>query len=107
MGGMGMKKTILIVEDEQALNEAYRMILQAEGYNVLSAFDGQEALDLAANDEPDLILLDLRMPVMNGIEFLKKYKPAKEHSKIKIIIFSNLDMQKEIDEAYALGAERY
>lgn len=102
-----MKKTILIVEDEQALNNAYKMILEAEGYNVLSAFNGSEALEITKETEPDLILLDLRMPEVNGIDFLKEYDPKHKHPKVKIIIFSNLDMQSEIDEAYSLGADRY
>lgn len=102
-----MKKTILIVEDEQALNNAYKMILEAEGYNVLSAFNGTEALEITKETEPDLILLDLRMPEVSGIDFLKEYDPKHKHPKVKIIIFSNLDMQSEIDEAYSLGADRY
>lgn len=102
-----MRKTILIVEDEQALNNAYKMILEAEGYNVLSAFNGSEALEITKETEPDLILLDLRMPEVNGIDFLKEYDPKHKHPKVRIIIFSNLDMQSEIDEAYSLGADRY
>lgn len=100
-------KTILIAEDEQALNDAYRMILESEGYKVLCAFDGAEALEITKKTEPDLILLDLRMPQVNGIEFLKNYDPKGKHPKVKIIIFSNLDMQSEIDEGYKLGADRY
>ena len=100
-------KTILIVEDERTLNDAYKMILEAEGYNVLCAYDGEEALEVAEKKEPDLILLDLRMPKLNGIDFLKVYAPKEKHPKVKIIIFSNLDMQKEIDEGYKLGADRY
>lgn len=99
--------TILIVEDEQSLNEAYQTILRKAGYNVLVAFDGQEALEISAVDEPDVILLDLRMPRMDGIEFLRNYNLRKDHPKVKVIVFSNYDMQKEIDEAYNLGADRY
>lgn len=98
---------ILIVEDERALNEAYQFILKAAGYEVFVSFDGEEALKVTKELEPDLILLDLRMPRMNGIEFLKKYDLVKLHPKVKVIVFSNLDTQEEIDEAYGLGAERY
>lgn len=98
------QSTILVVEDESALNEAYQIILSQAGYRVLTAYDGSEALEQAEKVAPDVILLDLRMPVMNGIEFLKHYKP--EH-RARIIVFSNYDMQKEIDEAYKLGADRY
>jgi CheY-like chemotaxis protein len=101
------KPTILIVEDEQSLNEAYQMILRKAGYTVQVAFDGQEALDLLSMEEPDLILLDLRMPRMDGIEFLRTYNLRQDHPNVKVIVFSNYDMQKEIDEAYNLGADRY
>jgi CheY-like chemotaxis protein len=83
------------------------MILKKSGYDVHAAFDGKEALEVTAKLEPTLILLDLRMPRMDGIEFLQHYNLKEEHPKVKIIVFSNYDMQKEIDEAYRLGAERY
>lgn len=99
--------TILIVEDEQNLNEAYQMILQNQGHDVHAAYDGKEALNITSDIEPDLILLDLRMPHMGGVEFLKKYNLKKDHPKVKVVIFSNLDTQQEIDEAYNLGANKY
>lgn len=98
---------ILIVEDEQSLNEAYQIILRKAGYSVRVAYDGEEALDAAKKEEPALILLDLRMPRMDGLEFLRHYKSQEKHPGVKIIVFSNYDMQKEIDEAYRLGADRY
>ncbi|MBI3494710.1 response regulator [Candidatus Saccharibacteria bacterium] len=104
---MSQKKTILVVEDEKMLSEAYQAILNKKGYKVYVAHDGQDALDQVKEIEPDLILLDLRMPRMGGIEFLKTYQPASKHAKVKIVVFSNLDSQKEIDEAYGLGAHKY
>jgi len=101
------KPTILIVEDEQALNEAYQTILRKAGYTVQVAFDGQEALEVAQMEEPAIILLDLCMPRVDGIEFLRNYNLRQEHPNVKVIVFSNYDMQKEIDEAYDLGADRY
>lgn len=101
------KKKILIVEDELALNEAYELILKKEGYDVKVAYDGQEALEIVKNMSPDLILLDLRMPRVGGIEFLSKYELSKKHPDVKVIVFSNLDTEKEIDEAYSLGAHKY
>lgn len=98
---------ILIAEDEKALNDAYVMILKRAGHTVQSALDGSEALKITETFEPDVILLDLRMPEVGGIEFLKKYNLTEEHPHVKVIIFSNLDMQKEIDEAFRLGAAKY
>jgi len=101
--------TILIVEDEQALNEAYQMVLTKAGYDIHVAYDGQEALEKlkSLDKEPQLILLDLRMPRVDGIGFLREYNLKEDHPEVKVIVFSNYDMQKEIDEAYRLGAERY
>lgn len=97
---------ILVVEDDAALNDAYKTILTTSGYDTRTAFNGEEALQAAMKQEPDIIFLDLRMPVLDGIGFLKAYHP-KKHPHVKIIIFSNYDMQREVDEAYELGAERY
>ncbi|HSX33376.1 MAG TPA: response regulator [Candidatus Saccharimonadales bacterium] len=99
--------TILVVEDERTLNEAYQIILERAGYAVYSAFDGQQALAVAAEHEPDLILLDLRMPHMDGLQFLREYDLKHHHPKVKVVLFSNYDMQAEIDEAYRQGADRY
>lgn len=98
---------ILIVEDEQNLNEAYQMILKQQGHDIFAAYDGKEALKITEQTEPDLILLDLRMPHMGGVDFLKAYNLKDKHPKVKVVIFSNLDTQNEIDEAYRLGAEKY
>jgi len=102
-----MAKKVLIVEDERALNEAYQLILTKHNYEVQAAYDGAEALKVTKKTEPDLILLDLRMPTMSGIEFLQKYELPKKHPNVKVIVFSNLDTQKEINEAYGLGAHKY
>lgn len=104
-----MKKqpNILIIEDDVALNQAYETILRSAGYNVRTAFDGEEALRVAVHEEPDIIFLDLRMPTLDGIGFLKAYQPIANHKNVKIIVFSNYDLQQEIDEAYELGAQRY
>lgn len=101
------KQTILVVEDEKVLNDAYETILKKEGFNVLCAYDGEEALSIVSSREVDLILLDLRMPKVNGIEFLKAYDLASQKNPPIVIVFSNLDMQAEIDEAFELGATKY
>jgi DNA-binding response OmpR family regulator len=89
------------------LSEAYEIILSNAGYTVVTARDGYDALTALNSFEPDIILLDLRMPRLNGIEFLKKFKVEKTHPNTKIIVFSNLDAQDEINDAYDLGADRY
>ena len=98
---------ILIVEDDIALNEAYMTILKTTYKNVFAAFNGEEALQVAELHNPDIIFLDLRMPVLDGIGFLEKYQPLQKHPDVNIIVFSNYDMQTEVDKAYDLGAGRY
>jgi CheY-like chemotaxis protein len=98
---------ILIVEDDLALNDAYKTILSSAGYSTQVAFNGKEALEIVKLQEPDIIFLDLRMPVLDGIGFLKAYQPKTDHKEVQIVVFSNYDMQREVDEAYELGAQRY
>ncbi len=104
---MKSKPSILIVEDDIALNEAYVIILKTLYENVYTAFNGEEALHVAELQKPDIIFLDLRMPVMDGLGFLEKYQPKDLHPDVHIVVFSNYDMQPEVDKAYELGAERY
>jgi CheY-like chemotaxis protein len=98
---------ILLVEDDEALNTAFRTVLSKEGYHVTCAFNGVEALEKVNISSPDLILLDLLMPKMNGIEFLRKLDQPGKYPSTAIIVFSNLDTEPEIDEALRLGARQY
>lgn len=101
-----MSSTILIVEDEAILSEAYAMILKKEGFKTITVFDGKEALKIIDEQPVDLILLDLRMPHMGGLECLKELH-KKQKNIPKTIVFSNYDVQKDIDEAFKYGATRY
>ncbi|HSX06399.1 MAG TPA: response regulator transcription factor [Candidatus Saccharimonadia bacterium] len=98
---------VLIIEDEQLLNEAYARVLAAAHISLLRAYNGKEALEILKAEKPDIILLDLRMPVMDGIEFLERLQPKEQLPGTKIIVFSNYDDQHEIDQAFALGAMHY
>lgn len=104
---MMSKPVILVIEDDIALNDAYKTILETAGHTVHVAFNGEEALDVAKAHKPSIIFLDLRMPVLDGIGFLKQYQPKETNPDAHIVVFSNYDMQAEVDEAYELGAERY
>ena len=101
------KLKILVVEDEKVLNTAYQTILEKTGYEVAVAFDGEEALSMLDKFEPDVILLDLKMPNMDGIGFLREYEKRDTKKRSKIVLFSNYDLQREIDEAFQLGADKY
>ena len=96
---------ILIVEDDKDLNAAYKIILEKEGHAVETAFNGEEALGKLDAFNPQLILLDLLMPVMGGLEFLKNFD-LKKQPNVKVLIFTNMENSPEVNEAYKLGAHR-
>lgn len=98
---------ILVVEDDPALRKIYVSILTKEGHAVTGAFDGTEGLRLATESEPDLILLDMMMPNMNGIEFLRAYDIKGRHPTVKVIAFSNTEKPEFMHEAPKLGAAKY
>lgn len=87
---MEKKRTILVVEDEAALLEVLSDKLTREGFSVLKAKDGVEGLKTAQKQLPDLILLDVVMPAMDGVSMLKKLRQQKETEEIPVIIISNL-----------------
>lgn len=95
---------MLLIEDDASINDAFSILLGKEGYEVEIAFDGKEALSRLDTARPDIILLDLLMPVMDGKEFLKAFK---NETNIPVIVFSNLDAKSDVQEALSLGATRY
>jgi CheY-like chemotaxis protein len=96
---------ILIVEDDPALQEAYSFILKTSGHAVSSAFNGAEGLEQVATQDFDVILLDIHMPVMDGLEFLKRFQPNQPKS-TRVIVFSNM-VEPDIEaHACKLGAHR-
>jgi len=100
-------KKILFVEDESALQKTFGEILSQEGYEMTSALDGEAGLRLAKLDKPDLILLDLILPKINGFEVLKSLKENKETKNIPVIVLTNLEAMEDIDKAISLGAISY
>ncbi len=90
-GGAGMKpKKILVVDDEEDIVEFYEQLLEDNGYEVISAYDGQQALALVKEDKPDLILLDLQMPEETGTGFYRKLRNKTELKDTPVIIISGL-----------------
>lgn len=97
---------ILIVEDDKTLSRAYQLILTKEKHDVRTAGNGKEALAVLKDFEPEIILLDLLMPEVDGIEFLEAYDLEK-HKDVKVVILSNVGDDKKVKEALKLGAARY
>lgn len=102
-----MPKVILFIEDESALQKTFSEILNQEGYQMVSALDGEIGLRLAKDKKPDLILLDLILPKVNGFDVLKKLKEDKETKDIPIIVLTNLEEMGDVDKAIELGATTY
>lgn len=94
-----LKKTILIVEDEAPIQLALKDVLEFEGFNVLEAKNGLEGLEISLEKHPDLILLDILMPQMNGIRMLKILRANEWGKKAKVIILTNLDEREDIADA--------
>jgi len=99
-----MAKKILLIEDEEILIDLLCRKLTAEGYDFSVARDGQEGLKLMRKVKPDLVLLDIVMPKMSGLEVLAETKKDKELKKIPVIVISNSGQPVEIDQAQKLGA---
>ena len=103
-----MPKTILVVDDEPAIVKVVSFRLKKAGYDVVSAGDGQEGLDLIAKIKPDLILLDLRLPVLDGFQVCQKVKADESLKSIPIIIFTASSTGENIDSRYKeVGADDY
>lgn len=100
-------KKILFVEDESALQKTFGDILKRENYEVVSALDGELGLKLAKSEKPDLILLDLILPKMDGFGVLEKLKEDQETKEIPVIILTNIGRMEEISRALELGAKTY
>lgn len=89
-----MAAKIAIIEDDQAISQMYRMKFEAEGYTVETAENGKLGLELSEKMKPDMILLDLMMPEMNGDEMLEKMRATSWGKKIKVVILTNMGEQE-------------
>lgn len=99
--------TILVVEDTELLRRIYSDKLGQDGYNVVQAADGAEALQALHNNDIDLVLLDLIMPRMSGLEALEAMKADPRTAAIPVLILSNLGQEQDIERGLTLGAIDY
>lgn len=98
---------ILLVEDDKSLREIYGVRLLAEGYDIVSAGDGEEALAMAIKDRPDLILSDVMMPKISGFDMLDILRSTTETKAIKVIMMTALSSEEQRQRGVNLGADRY
>lgn len=98
---------IAIVEDDQAISQMYRIKFEAEGYEVETAENGKLGLGLAEEMKPDIMLVDLMMPEMNGDEMLQKLRTTDWGKKIKVIVLTNMGEQEAPEIIKKLNVRRF
>jgi DNA-binding response OmpR family regulator len=102
-----MKQIIVVVEDDKAIRDMYTWKLEAEGFKVFGAENGQTGIALIEEVKPDLILLDIRMPIMNGNDMLEKLRSTDWGSSIRVIILTNLSKDEASHKLRLLNVDRY
>jgi len=100
-------KKILVVDDEESVREIYNKELSRSGFNVVLAVDGEEGLLKAGEELPDLILLDVMMPKLSGLDVLKQLKKNELTKKIPVLLLTNLGEETIIKEGFDMGADGY
>ncbi len=100
-------KKILFIEDESAIHKTLSDALETEEYEIISALDGEAGLRLAKEKKPDLILLDLVLPKIDGFGVLKALKADEATESIPVIVLTNLEQMEDIQKAIDLGARTY
>ncbi len=98
---------VLLVEDDAALAQMYRIKLERDGYTVAVAGDGEEALGLLTADLPDLIFLDVRLPRMDGLTFLERLRDDERTRNVPVVIVSNYSEEELVSRGLRLGALEY
>ena len=104
---MDTKKTIMVVDDNPDIVTIVRTILEGKGYSVASAYSGAELLSSLEKDKPDLVVLDIMMPHMDGLEVLTRLKAAPETASIPVILLTAKVQYEDVLGGYKLGADYY
>lgn len=100
-------KKIMIIEDDRFLSSLVKTRLEKDGFTIIQAFDGEEAIQLFKQQSPDLIILDLIMPRVTGFEVLQAISITPQLAKVPVVILSNLAQDSDIENARRLGAKEY
>ena len=101
------KIKILLVEDDSFLLSMYAAKFELENFKVVTADDGEKAVRLALKEAPDIILLDIILPKIDGFEVLRRLKDSKDTVNIPVILLTNLSQKEEIEQGLSLGAKDY
>ena len=98
---------ILLIEDEEMLANMYETKFKNEGFNIRKALDGETGLKMAIEDKPDIILLDIIMPKLDGFSVLKKIKENDKIKNVPVVLLTNLGQDEDIKKGQTLGAAGY
>lgn len=101
------KKKILIVEDDRTLVRLYSTKIEKSGYEVATAFDGEEGLEKISSFKPDVVLLDIIIPKLDGFSVLEKMKKNPATKNIAVILLTNLGQDEDVSKGKELGARDY
>lgn len=99
--------TVLVVDDDPAVREIYRLALERAGHRVVVAADGMAGLDMVSTASPDLVLLDIRMPKLDGIELLRRIASDPATKGIPVVMLSNYDDPNLVKQSLDLGAKEH
>ena len=102
-----MPKKILIVDDEPSIIVPVQFLMEQNGYDVMVAFSGEEAMEIIAEKKVDLILLDIMLPVIDGFEVCQRVRENPRWNKIKIILLTALGSDANVEKGLSLGADAY
>jgi DNA-binding response OmpR family regulator len=101
------KRKILVVDDEVLTTELARTFLEKYDFEVITTFDGEKAISLAYSENPDLILLDVILPKLDGFTVCKKLKSSAEFKQIPILMFTAKGLSSDIETGQSVGADEY
>lgn len=103
----GKSKKVLLADDNPSILETATLILESWGFKVLAAKDGKEAIEITTNKRPDLIILDVNMPIINGFEVCRILRKDPRTKKIPILLLTGLGKTGEVDKGFQSGADEY
>ncbi|MFA6512322.1 MAG: response regulator [Patescibacteria group bacterium] len=101
------KGKVLLVEDEKMLADMYATKFSMEGYQIVNAYDGKEGLEAAKREKPNIILLDIIMPKLDGFAVLKELKADDAIKNIPVVLLTNLGQESDVKKGKDLGADDY
>lgn len=101
------KAKVLLVEDEKMLADMYATKFSMEGYSIVNAYDGKEGLEAAKREKPEIILLDIIMPKLDGFAVLKELRADDITKKIPVVLLTNLGQESDVKKGKDLGADDY